>query len=163
MTEPRWRPALPADLAIIAGWVETPVALERWAGPGLAWPTDGVTLWQQFDADNQTSFCLDSVQGPVAFGQLVIKGERHAHLARIIVSPAHRRSGLGEKLCLQLIAEARRRYAERITLNVFADNRPALDLYRRLGFDDLGGIDSRGIQPMQLRQFAADVDNTTLA
>lgn len=162
MVEIRWRPALPADLAIIAGWVETPAALERWAGPGLTWPADGATLWQQFDAGHQASFCLDSELTPVAFGQLVTKGEHHAHLARIIVSPAHRRSGLGERLCRHLLDEASRRRAAIVTLNVFADNRPALDLYRRLGFDDVGGVDSRGIQPMQLRQFAADVDNIVI-
>lgn len=160
MADVHWRPASPNDLALIADWIETAWALERWAGAGLSWPTDAPTLWQQLDANNHPSFCLDLCGQPIAFGQLFRKGERHLHLARIIVSPNHRRHGLGEKLCLQLIAEARRRRAERVTLNVFADNTAAIHLYRRLGFIDHGAVDTRGIQPMQLRQFATDVDNT---
>ncbi|OLO03261.1 MULTISPECIES: GNAT family N-acetyltransferase [Salinicola] len=164
MADARWRPALPTDLTPIAGWIETPAALERWAGPGLSWPTDGNTLWREIDGPNPNSisFCLESESRPAAFGQLVIKGERHYHLARIIVSPAQRRRGLGEVLCRRLLAEARQRRAERITLNVFADNQPAIDLYRRLGFVNQGAIDTRGIQPMQLRQFAINGDSADL-
>jgi len=160
MADIYWRPALPADLTFIAEWVETAKALERWAGPDLSWPTDGVTLWREIDGGGLPSFCLVSERRPIAFGQLAIKGERHYHLARIIVSPAHRGRGLGEELCRRLLAEARQRHAERITLNVFADNRAAIDLYRRLGFTNQGTVDTRGIQPMQLRQFAVDVDHT---
>lgn len=159
MPDSRWRPARPADVAAIVHWVETPKALERWAGPGLTWPTDGMTLWQEIDASENASFCLVANDAPIAFGQLVDKGERRAHLARIIVSPDHRRQGLGERLCQHLIAEAHRLGADTVTLNVFVDNLAAIDLYRRLGFVTHGPIDTRGIQPMQLRQFIHDVDN----
>jgi ribosomal protein S18 acetylase RimI-like enzyme len=160
MPDSRWRPARHSDLTVIAHWVETPEALERWAGPGLTWPTDGPTLWQEIDASDNASFCLVANDAPIAFGQLVDKGGRRAHLARIIVSPGHRRQGLGERLCRHLIDEAQQRSAGTVTLNVFTDNLAAIDLYRRLGFADHGPIDTRGIQPMQLRQFAQDVDNT---
>ncbi|MEC8916994.1 MAG: GNAT family N-acetyltransferase [Pseudomonadota bacterium] len=162
MADMHWRPALPTDLTPIAEWVESSKALERWAGPGLSWPTDGPTLWREIDGGGLPSFCLVAEREPVAFGQLVIKGERRYHLARIIVSPAHRRRGLGESLCRRLLAEARQRHAEHVTLNVFTDNQPAIDLYHRLGFVEQGAVDTRGIQPMQLRQFVTDVDNTDL-
>jgi len=160
MADIRWRTARSSDVATIVHWVETPKALERWAGPGLTWPTDGPTLWQEIDASNNTSFSLVANDAPIAFGQLVDKGERRAHLARIIVSPAHRRQGLGERLCRNLISEAHQRGADKVTLNVFADNLAAIDLYRRLGFIEDGEIDTRDIQPMQLRQFVQNVDNT---
>ncbi|WP_110654139.1 GNAT family N-acetyltransferase [Salinicola halimionae] len=160
MADVRWRPALSSDITVIVHWIETPKALERWAGPGLTWPTDGPTLWQEIAASDNASFSLVVNDTPIAFGQLVDKGERRAHLARIIVSPVHRRQGLGERLCRHLLAEARHRKADTVTLNVFVNNHAALDLYRRLGFVNHGVIDTRGIQPMQLRQFTQNVDNT---
>ncbi|WP_110707535.1 GNAT family N-acetyltransferase [Salinicola sp. CR57] len=159
MADARWRPALPTDLVRIAEWIGSAQALEHWAGPGLSWPTDGPRLWREIDGGGLLSFCLVSGSEPLAFGQLVVKGERHYHLARIIVSPSRRRQGLGEALCRRLLDEARQRRAERVTLNVFSDNGAAVDLYRRLGFTECGSADSRGIRPMQLRQFAANVDN----
>lgn len=150
MRDATWRAALPPDLDTIGGWVTSPHELERWAGPGLSWPPQANTLWQEIDAGGTPSFCLDEHRRPIAFGQLVAKGERHCHLARIIVSPDHRRRGLGERLCRGLIAEARRRGATQVTLNVFADNQAARELYRGLGFVDHGAVDRRGIQPMRL-------------
>ncbi|WP_251975683.1 GNAT family N-acetyltransferase [Salinicola avicenniae] len=160
MGERRWRAALPSDLKTIARWVDSPTSLTRWAGPDLTWPTDGPTLWQELEGGATPTFCVAEGPLPAAFGQLIQKGPRHWHLARIIVDPARRREGLGEQLCRALLQEAHARHAEHVTLNVFADNAAAIPLYRRLGFVAHGEVDTRGIVPMHLRQFAAhDGDN----
>lgn len=160
MAELIWRPARPCDLETIASWVDSARALERWAGPGLTWPIKAAALFEQLGGNELPSFCLTQDDLPVAFGQLFVKGDKRLHLARIIVSPAHRGIGLGRQLCHRLLEEARSRHATHITLNVFADNQAALVLYRRLGFVPAGKPDARGVLPMRLPAFAGTADNT---
>ncbi|MCU1637026.1 MAG: N(6)-L-threonylcarbamoyladenine synthase TsaD [Cryobacterium sp.] len=56
----------------------------------------------------------------------------------IAVSEAARGRGLGRVLMLTLIAEARKRGARHLFLEVRADNPSAQRLYRRLGFEEIG-------------------------
>ncbi|WP_353980774.1 GNAT family N-acetyltransferase [Salinicola endophyticus] len=160
MPERRWRAALPSDLRVIAGWIDSPQALERWAGPGLSWPPEPATLWREFGGGATPAFTLREGKHPVAFGQLVPKATDHWHLARLIVAPERRGQGLGRSLCQHLLAQARQRQARCVTLNVFRDNLAALALYQALGFVDRGTTDARGIQPMWLPRFA-DSGHTT--
>lgn len=60
-----------------------------------------------------------------------------ADLDRIVVAPEARRSGVGRRLITAGLAEARDAGAERMLLEVRSDNRPALQLYRSVGFDAL--------------------------
>lgn len=60
-----------------------------------------------------------------------------ADLDRIVVAPHVRRSGVGRRLITAGLAEARDAGAERMLLEVRSDNRPALQLYRSVGFDAL--------------------------
>ncbi len=52
----------------------------------------------------------------------------------IAIRAEARRIGLGRALMLYLHAEARRRGAARIRLKVYPDNKPAVELYRSLGY-----------------------------
>lgn len=56
----------------------------------------------------------------------------------VAVDESCRRRGLGEKLAQRLIEEARTLAAERITLEVRAGNAPAIALYEKLGFEEVG-------------------------
>ena len=58
-----------------------------------------------------------------------------ADIQTIAVAPAHQRRGLGTLLLGALIDEAHRRRATEMLLEVRADNRPALTLYQRHGFE----------------------------
>lgn len=60
-----------------------------------------------------------------------------ADLQRIIVAPAHRRSGLGAELVRLGVAAAKARGAELVLLEVRYDNEPAIALYQSLGFEQL--------------------------
>lgn len=53
----------------------------------------------------------------------------------IVVHQDWQRRGVGWALMLQLLAEARKRGTEKINLRVFYDNKPAVNLYRKLGFE----------------------------
>lgn len=61
-----------------------------------------------------------------------------AELLTLAVDPDHRRQGIGARLVAGFLDEARARGAERIFLEVAADNAPAIALYRRAGFTDAG-------------------------
>ena len=61
-----------------------------------------------------------------------------SHLLNLCVAPASRRLGIGRKLLLHFISLARRHDAEVIFLEVRPSNRAACELYRKMGFNELG-------------------------
>lgn len=60
-----------------------------------------------------------------------------ADVQTIAVTPARQRLGIGTLLMTALIAEARRRAAGTVTLDVRADNEPAQAMYRAFGFEEV--------------------------
>lgn len=72
--------------------------------------------------------------------------EPQADIQTIAVVPGARRRGLGRVLMLQLMAEARRRGAADIFLEVRADNPDAQALYDSLGFETIA-VRPRYYQP----------------
>jgi len=71
-------------------------------------------------------------------GLLAPRGGGEGDIQTIAVAPHARRRGLGRQLMLALIAEARRRGAREVFLEVRADNPGAQTLYRDLGFEEIG-------------------------
>jgi len=69
-------------------------------------------------------------------GMHVILGE--GHITNVAVSPEFRRRGIGRRLCEGLIRKAARRSLRSLTLEVRASNFAAQDMYRRLGFAEVG-------------------------
>jgi ribosomal protein S18 acetylase RimI-like enzyme len=69
----------------------------------------------------------------LAIGRLSIV-DRWAGITAVEVSPPHRRRGLGTALTLAVCAEAARRAARRVFLQVETGNAAALALYERCGF-----------------------------
>ena len=67
---------------------------------------------------------------------LYIIYDRMAHLISIAVHPNHRGKGLGRKLISKMEEEAKRQGAERVWLEVKANN-PARTFYRRLGYREI--------------------------
>lgn len=63
------------------------------------------------------------------------EGGRVLLLEDVIVSREHRGSGLGRQLVEHVLAWAREEGMTRVTLLADRDNAPALDFYRRLGFE----------------------------
>ena len=61
-----------------------------------------------------------------------------AHLLNICVTEALRRQGIGARLLRYLLRQARIANAERMFLEVRPSNRPALQLYRKMGFRAVG-------------------------
>ena len=73
----------------------------------------------------------------------------------LAVAPSHRRQGVGRGLLEAALAEAGRRGAEAMFLEVAADNAPALALYRSVGFAQVGlrrGYYPDGADALVMRQ-----------
>ena len=71
-------------------------------------------------------------------GLLAPRGSGQADVQTIAVVDRVRRRGLGRTLVLAVLNEARLRGATEVFLEVRADNPGAHDLYRSLGFADIG-------------------------
>nr|WP_166990205.1 ribosomal protein S18-alanine N-acetyltransferase [Microbacterium chengjingii] len=71
-------------------------------------------------------------------GVLAPSGSTDADIQTIAVAPDHRRAGLGRELMSRLIAHAASARAKAVFLEVRADNPGAQQLYRSLGFGELG-------------------------
>lgn len=137
--EPILRPAGLEDLRTILAWVPTLDLLRFWGGPAVDFPPEADRIWRTIEAEGSNTFVLvDREAGILGLGQTLAREPGAVHLARIIVSPAHRGRGLGGMLCRALLACAVNRLgAVRATLNVYTDNLPAVACYRALGFTDV--------------------------
>jgi len=130
----RFRTAELDDLAVVASWLDSPQACRLWSGTRVSYPVDETNLAENIEYARSESWSGTSNGLVVAFGQCVPKPEGRIHLARLIVSPAHRGRGLGRILSLHLLGLARARNTGAISLNVLSQNEAAFQLYQSLGF-----------------------------
>lgn len=73
---------------------------------------------------------------PVACGLGVLEGE-YVGLFDVVTAPAERRKGYGRELVSTILSWARSNGAQTAYLQVLTFNRPALNLYERLGFREI--------------------------
>jgi ribosomal-protein-alanine N-acetyltransferase len=89
--------------------------------------------------DNKSALILGAYQdeeliGYVIFYYVLDEGE----IARIAVSPSHRRQGVAEQIFAGLLEFCEENNIERILLDVRISNEPAISFYRKSGFADDG-------------------------
>ena len=88
---------------------------------------------------NDLSLWLVAVEeGEVAgyVGSQTVLGE--TDMMNVAVSPDHRRRGIAERLITALVEALRERGSHCLTLEVRASNAPAIGLYEKLGFSQVG-------------------------
>lgn len=136
---PRLRPARIEDLDLVLPWAPDAEAMRLWAGPAVGFPVPRETFWTALWQVPGAAFALcEADDRIVGFGQLMHREPGFAHLARIIVAPAHRGRGLGRILCRALMQAAPARLPVRaFSLHVYPENHRARTLYRSLGFIDV--------------------------
>ena len=78
--------------------------------------------------------CDGEVSGYI--GAHNILGE--VYITNVAVSEKHRRKGMGENLINSLISLCESENAEFITLEVRESNKPAINLYKKMNFKDVG-------------------------
>ena len=76
----------------------------------------------------------DTIMG---FGVLSV-GAGESHLLNLCTHPQYRRRGIARKLLIQLLSLAVRHGAEVTFLEVRANNETALQLYYKMGFNEIG-------------------------
>jgi len=64
-----------------------------------------------------------------------LEGFKHTGTLGMGVLKNYRRQGIGERLIVETIAKAKGQGLDRIELEVFASNLPAIQLYEKLGFE----------------------------
>ena len=119
----------------LLGWFQTNRDVVSWGGPMFRVPFTPESFaedcrWRELD-----SFALIDDGRMVAFGQYYLSYDA-VRLARLAVSPGHRRQGYGEILIRELIGKGVKALkVSRACLFVMRDNEPALTLYQKLGFE----------------------------
>ena len=122
----------------LISWVRSAEELLTFASPELAWPLTRSQLQAIRARPDTTAWTAvePPASTPVGHIELVIPAAypRRGHLARVIVDPARRRTGLGRSLVSAALDEAFSRGLNPVTLNVRRGNDAAISLYSELGF-----------------------------
>lgn len=93
----------------------------------------------EYELKNPLSLWLVAVDGDKVVGHVgsqTVMDE--ADMMNIAVHPQFRRQKIAEKLVLQLIQMLNERQAKSLTLEVRVSNQPAICLYEKLGFAQVG-------------------------
>ena len=95
-------------------------------------------LEDEFNNENSKYFvAIDENDEIIAFGGLWFNIDE-AHVMNIAVKKEFRRQHVGTELLEFLVAEAKKENKNCITLEVREDNAPAIELYKKLEFDEIG-------------------------
>lgn len=119
--------------------IEAVMPVERQLFGDEAW--SDTMLWSELAArDTRWYVVVDGEhRGRIAgYAGLCVFGSEEAYVQTIGVDPGRQRRGIGTVLLRSLIAEAQRRGARRLDLEVRADNPVAQGLYERHGFVRIG-------------------------
>ena len=88
---------------------------------------------------NPMSLWLVAVDGDRVAGYIGSQTVRGwADMMNLCVNPDYRRQGIGEKLTMELERQLREEKVECLTLEVRVSNAPAITLYEKLGFTQVG-------------------------
>ena len=130
------RPATLHDLETVSGWVKTAAECALWAGWRVRFPIELASLAAAIDFTHHGGLVLVDGRDAAAFGQIVPKSARRAHLARLIVEPSRRGQGIGTRLVTELLERARHQGHATASLNVDPTNDAAIALYTKMQFSD---------------------------
>lgn len=131
--------------ATLASWFTSETDLVQWAGPTLTFPIDKAefqAMIEQGQGPQPARLCwMAEAKGAlVGHVQLAFDWRNgNATLGRVAVAPAARGRGLAQPMVRLALEQAFARPGiERVELNVYPFNRPAIRTYRSLGFAQEG-------------------------
>ena len=120
------RKGTPADVGGIAE-IETLCFAHPWSETDLLDGFDNFTHYFVAEAgDEILGYC----------GMQVIAGE--GYITNVAVKPQHRKHGFGLKILEELLTFSEGEGLEFVTLEVRESNAPAINLYKKMGFEEVG-------------------------
>ena len=91
------------------------------------------------EVNNPLSLWLVAVEGETVAGYVGSQSVLGwADMMNLAVAPSYRRLGIGEKLVNELICQLKDNHVTCLTLEVRVSNAPAIALYKKLGFSEVG-------------------------
>ncbi len=123
------RPMRTADLDVLLPYEDEVFGTEAWSRRSY--------LDELADTELRHYLVAERDGTVVGSAGLLALGET-AQILTVGVLPAARRQGVGERLVQALVAEAGRRRAAEVLLEVRIDNDAARQLYSKLGFEAIG-------------------------
>lgn len=143
------RPAIKDDCAAIAGSITMPSSIPPPSGMIKLWIPTTASLW--FEARQLAGFPVlvseedGVITGYSSFGDWrAFDGFRHTVEHSVYVHPEHQGKGLGRKLLVALIAEARRLNKHVMVAGIESQNHASLHLHETLGFITTGQMPQVG-------------------
>ncbi|MBR6406140.1 MAG: ribosomal protein S18-alanine N-acetyltransferase [Lachnospiraceae bacterium] len=124
----RVRAASPEDLPVLSK-IEKACFSDPWSVVLIRECLDNPSLYRLYAAEDEEGVFGYSVMS------LVLD---EAGIDNLAVLPGHRRSGAGSALLSQMLSDARMLSAESAVLEVRESNTPAIALYERFGFQQVG-------------------------
>ena len=123
----------------IATWSRSAEEAQRWCSRAEhPFPPQQVLRWWTADDVQPWILADDDGETPIAYGELWLdEAEDEVELARVIVDPDRRGTGVGRRLVHELVDAARSTGSGACILRVDPDNTAALHLYRNAGFADV--------------------------
>ena len=135
-------PFAPEHFPALTGWFQSQSEVTQWAGSGPTFPLDGQQLREMLKeclAHPPARFCWMAIneRGEViGHTQLAMDWQNGvARLARVAIAPSHRGNAFSIPMLAAVLSQAfLHSEIERVELNVFSWNSPAIQTYFRLGF-----------------------------
>lgn len=135
------RPLALTDFALLASWFSSLPDVVQWGGSHLSFPLSQADVSAML-AEGQTSppsrRCWMVCRGdtPIGHAQLAYDWrDGNARLGRVAIAPAERGQGLARPLVTLMVNEAFQTPGiDRLELNVYMFNKPAIHTYQALGF-----------------------------
>jgi [ribosomal protein S18]-alanine N-acetyltransferase len=128
------QPFTATHAALVASWARSADEAVKWAAV-QTFPVSAQTVVDWQDADDVRAHLLWADGVPVGYGELWLDTEEdEVELARIIVAPELRGTGLGQVLVRALVSRAVTAGYQDVFMRVHPDNAAALGSYRAAGF-----------------------------
>lgn len=141
-----YRAGTSSDLAAL-------VSLEAQAFGGAGWSEASVAGELAGVGTTRLVLVAENGEQLVGYAALMYVGDG-ADVQRVVVHTAHRRHGIAADLLSRLLDEAAGRGCQQVLLEVAADNKAALGLYKRFGFAEISH---------RPRYYGGDVDAVVMA
>ena len=140
MSEITFRPTQISDGALLTQWLDEEGVLDGFPMEDAREVKDAVDYWMQFCAlgSSITALIGDKVCGVANLYLRGVEKISHHCLFVIVVDKAYRGRGIGKALIEQLEELAKTKFGiKKLFLEIYEGNR-AINLYRRLGFKEVG-------------------------